>query len=129
MKGSRGATRYRAIDLTLFAVMLCVFESVLVTASTRWFPNEPYTVSVTAAITAIVMMRWGPWAALHAVLGGAVHVGCARLWSAEAAAAPLLIFCVGNLFGLGALPLLKAPGAERMSVCKSTSADSQRIWP
>ena len=53
----------------MFALMLTVAETIAVTAARRWFPNEPYTVSVTPAITTIVMMRWGPWAGLHAVLG------------------------------------------------------------
>ena len=107
MKGSRGLSKYRVIDLTLFAVMLCVFESVLVTASTRWFPNEPYTVSVTAAITAIVMMRWGPWAAIHAVLGGAVFCHFSG-----AAPRQYLIYCGGNLFSLAALLLKRRMGEE-----------------
>ena len=107
MKGSKGVNKYRAIDLTLFAVMLCVFESILVTASTRWFPNEPYTVSVTAAITAIVMMRWGPWAAIHALLGG-----IAFCYSSGAAPRQYLIYCGGNLFSLLALLLKKRMGEE-----------------
>ena len=107
MKGSRGLSKYRMIDLTLFAVMLCVFESVLVTASTRWFPNEPYTVSVTAAITAIVMMRWGPWAVLHALLGG-----IAFCYASGAAPWQYLIYCGGNLFSLAALLLKRRMGEE-----------------
>ena len=107
MKGSRGLNKYRAIDLALFSVMLCVFESVLVTASTSWFPNEPYTVSVTAAITAIVMMRWGPWAAIHALLGG-----IAFCYSSGAAPRQYLIYCGGNLLSLSALLLKRRLGEE-----------------
>ncbi len=107
VKGSKGLNRYRTIDLVLFAVMLCVFESVLVTAATRWFPNEPYTVSVTAAIAAIVMMRWGPWAAIHALLGGLVFC-----WASGAAPRQYLIYCGGNLFSLIALALKRRMGEE-----------------
>ena len=107
MEGSSGLNRYRAIDLTLFAVILCVFESVLVKASTRWFPHEPYTVTITAAITAIVMMRWGPWAAIHALLGG-----IAFCFSSGAAPRQYLIYCGGNLFSLLALQLKKRLGEE-----------------
>ena len=117
MKGSRGLIRYRAIDLTLFALMLCVFESVLVKASTSWFPNEPYTVSVTAAIVAIVMMRWGPWAGIHAVLGGFVFCFCSK-----AAPRQYLIYCIGNLFSLGALGLIKLRGGE------SIRQDALKTW-
>ncbi len=87
--------------------MLGVFESVLVNAATRWFPNEPYTVSVTAAVTAIVMMRWGPWAAIHAVLGGAVFCHFSG-----AAPRQYLIYCGGNLLSLAALGLRRGLGEE-----------------
>ena len=107
MQGSKGLNRYRVIDLALFSVILCVFESVLVKASTRWFPNEPYTVTVTAAVTAIVMMRWGPWAAIHALLGG-----IAFCYSSGAAPRQYLIYCGGNLFSLTALLIKKRLGEE-----------------
>ena len=114
MKGGRTVGRYRIIDVLLFAAILTVFEALAVTASLRWFPQEAYAVSMTAAVTAIVMMRWGPWAALHAVLGGAVHVWCAQWWSGGAGAQPFIIWCAGNLAGLGALGLIRALGAERI---------------
>ena len=63
MKPNAAFARYRAVDLLMFGLMLAVFETVAVTAATRWFPGEPYTVSMTPLVTAIVMMRWGPWAA------------------------------------------------------------------
>lgn len=98
---------YRNIDLSLFAVMLIASETVIINAATRWFPSEAYTVSVVAAICAIVMMRWGPWAALHAVLGGFVYVLVSKGTGAQ-----YVIYCVGNLFSLGALGLLKLWGSE-----------------
>ena len=101
--------------------MLVFFESLITTASLRWFPNEAYTVSAVAAVTAVVMMRWGPWAALHAVLGGAVHSYWTLRWMPGAAGQDYVIFCVGNLFGLAALGLIRALGAEeiRKSVGKT----------
>ena len=65
--------QYRNLDLFLFAVMLIISESLIVNAAIRWFPDQLYTVSVCAAIVSIVLMRWGPWAAVHAVLGGLVY--------------------------------------------------------
>ena len=100
---------YRAIDLTLFAVMLAVFESIIVTAATKWFPNEPYTVSLAAAVTAIVMVRWGPWAAIHAVIGGLVFCTFSG-----AGAKQYAIYCIGNLFSLGALIFLRRVGWEKI---------------
>lgn len=111
-----GIARYRAADLLMFAVMVAVFEFIAVTAARRWFPNEPYTVSVVPALTAIVMMRWGPWAALHAALGGAVFC-----LASGARDSHLLIYMLGNLASLGALGLIKlwTPEGVRESVLKS----------
>jgi RNA polymerase sigma factor (sigma-70 family) len=96
------------MDLVLFAIMLAIFESLVVIAARRWFPNEPYTVSVAPAITAIVMMRWGPWAGLHAALGGAVFCLVSGARPAHYA-----IYIIGNLFSLGALGLIKAVNTFR----------------
>ena len=107
MKGQLSVSQYRAIDLSLFAVMLMLFETVTVTAATRWFPGEAYTVSVVGAVTAIVLMRWGAWGALHAVLGGLVYclVSRAAVWQ-------YAVYMGGNLFGLGALLLFRVKGRE-----------------
>ena len=100
----------------MFALMLAVFESLAVVAARRWFPNEPYTVSVVPALTAIVMMRWGGWAGLHAALGGAVF--CLM---SGARPAHYLIYIAGNLASLGALAWLRreTPEGVRGSAVKS----------
>ena len=110
--------QYRAIDLGLFAVILCVSECLIVNAATFWFPDQLYTVSVVGAVTAIVLMRWGPWAAIHAVLGGLVFCLASR-----GSARQYLIYCIGNLFSLLMLIPLKTLGGEKirldgvLSVC------------
>ena len=110
--------QYRAIDLGLFAVILCVSECLIVNAATFWFPDQLYTVSVVGAVTAIVLMRWGPWAAIHAVLGGLVFCLASR-----GSARQYLIYCIGNLFSLLMLIPLKKLGGEKirldgvLSVC------------
>ena len=109
MQPQRTVSQYRAIDLSLFALMLIVFETLLLRAAVHWFPKEPWTVSVTAAVTAIVMVRWGPWAAIHAVIGGIVLCTVNHgQWQQYA------IYCFGNLAVLGALPLLKKWGWEAL---------------
>ena len=107
MARQRSLGEYRAIDLGCFALMLAAFEPVLHYAATKLFPAEPYTVSLVAAITAIVMMRWGFWAAIHAVFGGVLvcFLSGAR-WD------QYLIYGLGNLLSLAALLLLKAWGKE-----------------
>lgn len=109
---------YRRIDLTLFAVMLCFSEFLIVKAATFWFPDQLYTVSAVAAVTAIVLMRWGPYAVIHAVLGGAVFCLASRARSEQ-----FLIYCAGNLLSALMLLPLRALGEERirsdgfLSVC------------
>ena len=118
MKGSRGLSKYRVIDLTLFAVILCVAELMIVRAARFWYADQLYTVSVVAPVVAIVLMRWGPWAGIHAVLGGAVFC-----LASHGNASHLLTFCGGNLLSLLALLPMKALGWKKirddsfLSVC------------
>ncbi len=118
MNRSFSFKQYRGIDLALFALILCVTEMLIVNAARFWFAEQLYTVSAVAAVTAIVLMRWGPWAAIHAVLGGLVFSLASR-GSAQQA----LIYCIGNLLAMAALLPLRLLGAERirkdgfLSVC------------
>ena len=109
MQGRMTVGRYRAVDLSLFAVILIVFEMVLVRAANEWFPKEPWTVSVTAAVTAVVMVRWGPWCALHALIGGIVTVTVSR-----GTAQQFLIYGLGNLAAMAVWPLERKWGWERL---------------
>ena len=109
MEKKRTLGEYRAIDLTMFAVMTCVFEYLVTRAAHTWFPQELYTVSTAAILTAIVYMRWGAWGAINAVLSGLVYC----LFS-EAAGEQYIIYCVGNLFSLLSLVFLFKVGKERV---------------
>ena len=109
MRSHRTVGQYRAIDLSLFALILILFETLLVRASTEWFPNEPWTVSVTAAITAIVMVRWGPWCAIHAVIGGIVTVLVSRGTGQQ-----FLIYGIGNLAALAVWLLVRRWGWKKL---------------
>ena len=105
MEKQRTIGQYRAIDLSLFALMVMVSETLLVTAATRWFPMEAYTVSVTAALTAIVMIRWGPWAAIHAFLGGLVYC-----LASGATPKQFAVYCAGNELAMLLLLLVRKKG-------------------
>ena len=123
MKRRISFRQYRAIDLALFAAMLCVSEWLLVTAATRWFPDQLYTVSLVGALTAIVMLRWGPWAAIHAALGGLVFA-----LASHGSGKQLLIYAGGNLLSLLMLLPLRRLGGEKirsdgfLSVCFGLAA-------
>ena len=118
MKRQLSFQQYRAIDLAMLAALLCITEALIVKAATWWFADQLYTVSVVGALTAIVLMRWGPWAGIHAALGGAVFC-----FASHGSAQQLVIYCIGNLFSLFMLLPLKLLGGERirldqfLSVC------------
>ena len=109
MRKQRTFQQYRAIDLTLFAVMLCVSETIIVRAATFWYPDQLYTVSAVGAIVTIVLMRWGPWAAIHAALGG-----LAFTLASGGTPRQILIYCAGNLLALLALLPLRKFGGEKI---------------
>ncbi len=109
MNGQRTVSQYRAIDISLFTLMALISEALLVSAAKRWFPIEAYTVSATAALTAIVMVRWGPWAALPAAAGGLA--GCL---AAGAVPTQYAVYCLGNQLALLMLLPLRRLGDERL---------------
>ncbi len=108
MTRRRTFQEYRLIDLTIWGVILVVCEFLTVKAANSWFPGQPYTVSVAAAVTTIVYMRWGWWGCFHAFLAGTVF--CA---ASGAALFSYFIYCFGNLFSCIALMILLKIGKER----------------
>lgn len=101
--------QYRAIDLGIMLFILAVIEALITYAATVWFPNEMYVLSPTVAIVCIVMMRWGGFAAVHAVGGG-----LALCIASGADLNQFVVYCVGNCFALLALILLMALGKEKV---------------
>ena len=101
--------QYRAMDLCIFTILLCVCETLITLGATRWFPQEPWTLSLTPAITAIVMVRWGGFAAIPACLGAVVFC------LASGATLPqYAIYCVGNLAALALTQFLYRFGWKRL---------------
>lgn len=107
MKRQLTLQEYRNVDLTIFAVMAVFFEALITVAAIRWFPEQLFTVSVSAAVCSIVLMRWGAWAAVHALLGGIAF--CA---ASGGSVMQFFIYCVGNLGCLASLLLLRWLGKE-----------------
>lgn len=99
--------QYRGIDLTIWLVILSVFEYITVMAAARWFPDELYTLSQVVAVLCIVMMRWGGYAVIHAVAGGIVFC-----LVQGASPEQIAVYCIGNCFALIALAFFKAVGKE-----------------
>ena len=110
MKRQLTLPEYRNIDLALFGVILAVFEFIIVRVSNMGaFWDQPYTVSLAAAITSIIYMRWGYWGALHAALSGFLFC----LFSGGTVN-QYMIYTLGNLLSLAAVPVLKKLGHEKV---------------
>ena len=109
MRRQRSWKEYRAIDLAIMALMLAVFEFLIINAARFWFSDQLYTVSLAAAVTSIVYMRWGAWGGIHAAEAGAVYC-----YFAGGTPEQFIIYCVGNLFSLFAVIVLNAVGKEKV---------------
>lgn len=101
--------QYRGIDLSILFAVMAVSQFLIVKASTGWFSDQLYVVSPVAAVTALVMMRWGVWAGIHGFAGGILFTALSGgSWQ------HYLIYGLGNLASLAALPLLKIAGKEKI---------------
>ncbi len=109
--GGASFRRYRTIDLVIWTIIAAVMEAVVTLAASKWFLGEIYFLSSTIAIVSIVMMRWDGFAAIQAVVGGAVYVLCIE---GRFDIKQLVIYCVGNCFMLLGLIMLKAIGKEKV---------------
>ena len=105
---------YRMLDLIIFTVFTIIFEAIATYASGTWFWAQAVNISVTLLLTCIVMMRWGGWAAIHAVVGGLVYC-----FAAGATTEQYIVYGVGNLLGLIALLLIKFVGKEKIRESKT----------
>ena len=101
--------QYRAMDLFIFTALLCVCETLITLGATRWFPQEPWTLSLTPAVTAIVMVRWGGFAAIPAYLGAFVFC-----LASGATLSQYAVYCVGNLAALALTQFLYRFGWKRL---------------
>ena len=93
------------MDLCMFTAMMCICEALIVLASKKWFPYEPFMLSLTPAITAVVMVRWGAYAALPALAGA-----LALCISSGAQPVQYLVYGAGNMLSLALLPVLRRVG-------------------
>lgn len=100
---------YRMLDLMMFTVFTIVFEAIATYASGKWFWLQAINISVTLLLVCIVMMRWGGWAAIHAIVGGLVYC-----FAAGAAREQYIVYAVGNLFALVALLLIRGFGKSKI---------------
>lgn len=101
--------QYRTMDLLIFTALLCIGETLIVLGAGLWFTQEPWTLSLVPAVTAIVMVRWGGFAAIPAVVGAFVFC-----LVSGATLSQYVIYCVGNLAALALTQFLYRFGWKRL---------------
>lgn len=102
-------TQYRMADVTILSALCCVFEVIVTVAATKWFPEQPYSVSIVYAFFALVAMRWNGYAAITAFSGGLAH--CI---AAGDITKGYVVVCIGNLCCLFALFMHKIVGKQKI---------------
>ena len=101
--------QYRNIDLTIFAVLLVISEAVTAIATNTWFAAQPVALSPTLTFVCIVMMRWGGYAAIPALLGGLTF--CI---ASGANPEQYVIYTLGNCLALLSLLWFKTFGKDEI---------------
>ncbi len=101
--------QYRIIDLAILLIILAVAEALTAVAAKDWFTGEIYVLSPTVAVLCIVLMRWGAYAAIHAVAGGLTLCIVTGATPEQFA-----VYCIGNCFALLALLWFRFAGKEKV---------------
>ncbi len=115
MKRQLTLQEYRAIDLVLFALMLAIFEFIIIrVGNISFFRNQLFTASLAGGIVSIVYMRWGWWGGIHAALVGGLYCLYCAMAGKDVSTQTYLIYILGNLISLAAVPALKKLGPERV---------------
>lgn len=109
MRRGLSLAQYRAIDLFCFSLLLVFTQVLIVLAASSWFSDQLFIVSPVAVVVSIVMMRWGAWAAIPAVVGG-----IAFCLVSGGTVQHLLIYSVGNLLSMVSLLFLKRFSKQRV---------------
>ena len=102
--------QYKAIDISILSVLLLLFEALSVYASSKWFNLAGLSlISLTPLVMVVMMMRWSEFAAIAAVVGGVSYC-----FACGGKPEQYLIYCVGNLFGVLSVFIIKKLGKEEI---------------
>ncbi|MBO4416098.1 MAG: hypothetical protein J5824_09000 [Lachnospiraceae bacterium] len=110
--------RYRAVNIAIMTLLFSIAEALIVTGARRWFPELPYTLSLSILFISLEIMRWRGSGAISAIAGGFVFC-----LASGADARYFAIYCLGNLFAMAVLVFVKAVGRNKirqdamLSVC------------
>ncbi|MBR2933845.1 MAG: hypothetical protein IKC33_05995, partial [Clostridia bacterium] len=111
--------KYRQIDITIFTVIYAILEALIVYGSNKWFTHQFYTLSLSVTVVAIVMVRWGGFAAIPALVGVGVSLIANLAAGNQVTYQTAIIYTGGSLSMLLGLLYIKLVKKERLSNRKS----------
>lgn len=91
--GKISYNQYKLVDIFLFLVIMCVFETVNVFAIKQWFTDMLFSVSLMMTISLIVFVRWNLLGAIFPIVNGILYSALLG-----APAETYVIYAVGNAF-------------------------------
>ena len=101
--------QYRAIDLAMLTFLMIFAEAGINIARSTVYSGQLMKASPVGAIVALVMMRWGPWAAIPALVGGLVYAAFNATMDQT-----YIIYGAGNLLVLVVLLYFKVFPKEKV---------------
>lgn len=102
-------SQYRGADLTIFFLITVAAEAVIGIAATKWFPEQPFSITLVYAMTSLVMMRWGAPALLIAAADSLTYcIVCGG------APKQFVVYTCGACFALVVLLLNKFVGKQKI---------------
>lgn len=110
MEKENTLNRYKAIDITIWVLLLVVFETVIAKAGSSWFKEQPYTLSLVPALTLIMYMRWSIYGLPYSALGGLV---LSLAYGADGKS--ILVYALGNLFSIVVYIVMKKVGKQKVT--------------
>lgn len=111
--------KYRQLDITIFTVIYAILEALIVYGSNKWFTHQFYTLSLSVTVVAIVMVRWGGFAAIPALVGVGVSLLSNLAAGNQVTYQTAIIYTGGSLSMLLGLLYIKLVKKERLSNRKS----------
>lgn len=102
-------SQYRTINMLMLSFAFSVVEFFIAVGANLWYPELPYTLSLAVVFIGLELMRWKGFGVVSALTSALVFC-----FASGASGEQYLIYCVGNLAGVGALVFLKFVGYEKV---------------
>lgn len=102
--------QYKAADLVMFLIIMCLCETINVLAVKQWFSSPMFSVSVMLLVSLVVIIRWGLIGVLFPMADGLLY--CVLL---GATSEQYIIYIIGNAFVTLVWVVLKIFSKEKIT--------------